>query len=262
MSFNCVEGNGYAPGVDEDQKTLALFAEVESYISGKIEGVEPYSLEEYFLMLLGEGLKTRQLGNYGIAASLVVRHQGVELIVFGRNTVFSENDPHGHAEMNAIKNARKALVDNSGETMRQMMEEGDLIMRQSPHKQNERFLLTTLEPCPMCTVGSVLNSDVKKVVIGTEDEFAGAILNGRLKDLAPLWNSTGEIQSLEIITAQSNSEADKDTYVPLEMRDLLNRLFFDTKERLDQKLDKEGFIDLQRLGLLAQGLVYGKPDLS
>lgn len=254
------ETDNYLPSLIEDTQTTTLLNEIGEYIEVNVGRVCPFSLEEYFLMLLSQGLKSRIEGNYGIAAAVVVREQGHEIIVFGRNSILSENNPHGHAEMNAISNARQIINDPTGTLLKQLVEEGGIIIRPAPDLDNDRFLITTLEPCPMCTVGSVINSDVRKVIIGTEDNYAGALLNNRLSNLAPLWQQIANEQNLDLILVQSNNPEDTDTFIPANLNDFLFRLFFDTKSRLDQKLSQEGFINLQSLGLLAQGVIYGTVD--
>lgn len=240
------------PGDEESNQTLDLFNKVEAYIENNT--AKKYSAEEYFLMLLKKGLETRKEGNYGIAACLVTRDKGKEVIIFGKNKVFSENDPHAHAEMNTIKNARKIISGNK-KFIQSLANVGDIIYRKAPHSKKERFLVTTLEPCPMCTVGSVINSDVKTVLIGTQDEYAGACESHRLTNLAPLWKQIADSQNLNVIFAQNKRKSNKISYLSPELQALLNDLFFETKERLDKKLEQEGFIDLSSIGLIVNGIL-------
>jgi tRNA(Arg) A34 adenosine deaminase TadA len=58
---------------------------------------------------------------------LIVR--GDEVIARGRGTIFSEHDPTGHSELNAIRAASRLL---------------------GTHELRGCWLYTTFEPCPMC----------------------------------------------------------------------------------------------------------------
>jgi tRNA(Arg) A34 adenosine deaminase TadA len=68
-------------------------------------GIVPFSASDYFARLAAAAEDARGNGNYAIAAALVVRHAGTELILLGRNTLFASGDPTGHAEINAIRHA-------------------------------------------------------------------------------------------------------------------------------------------------------------
>lgn len=239
----------------EDEQTCELMGQVKDYLyKERSEKVPKHSAEEYFLMLLKKGLEAREEGNYGIAAALVMSSNGVETIVFGKNSVFSDQDPLGHAEMNVIKNV-KLIMDGSQEVADDLMMSGDLLIRETANQENKLFLVSTLEPCPMCTVGSVINADIGEVLIGTPDEVAGALAEERLSSLAPLWANTAERQELNVSFAQSDNPEDVATYVPVELQQMLNDLFFQTRGGLDEVLDQEGFINFDRLAAISQDLL-------
>lgn len=243
----------YSPLEQEDSQTQELLSQVSTYLETSHGEVQPFSAEEYFLMLLKKGLEARQEGNYGIAAALVIRSKDVEIIVFGKNSVFSDNDPHGHAEMNAIKNAKVILNNQDNkDVLENLKSQGDVIIRNNSTGREEKFLITSLEPCPMCTVGSVINADVGKVLISTEDDFAGALEEKRLNSLSPLWGQTAIEQKLDVQFTQNINPDDLDSYIPKELQDMLYNLFFQTKTRLDLKLTNEGYINLNQLGIIAQ----------
>jgi len=81
-----------------------------------------------------------------------------QLIAQGWNQMISLNDPSAHAEMQAIREAAKALEN---------------------YRLNDCTLYVTLEPCSMCA-GLMVHSRIKRLVYGTSDYktgAAGSILN-------------------------------------------------------------------------------------
>lgn len=235
---------------------------VENHFA-RAEQEQPYSPEFYFTLLLAKGVEAREKGNYGIAAAYVVRRGGQEFIFLGQNNMISDNNPHGHAEMNAVQNARetfmKPVLDDlsiiigwerrSDEEIMTVLERkqeyGTVIVRQAPeNSKEEEFIITTLEPCPQCTVGSVKNTGAENVVIGVADPFAGQVLESRLDHLSPLWSDPQITVTPNVLLMQSEDPNQSETYVPQELLRLLNDLFFETKDPLDKILrqNKTGFL--------------------
>jgi tRNA(Arg) A34 adenosine deaminase TadA len=233
----------------------------------RVEQEHPYSPEYYFTLLLAKGIETREKGNYGIAAAYVIRRGGMEIIFFGQNNMVSANNPHGHAEMNSVQNARetftKPIFDNLSiivgweprtdeeisAVLSRKQEYGMVIVRQAPeNSKDEEFIITTLEPCPQCTVGSVKNVAAENVIIGAADPFAGQVLENRLDHLSPLWSDPKITVTPSILLMQSENPKETSTYVPQELLDLLNDLFFQTKAPLDKilSMNKTGFLVIPR----------------
>ena len=229
----------------------------------RLETEAHHSLEYYFTLLLSKGVEAREKGNYGIAAAYLVRRNGVEFIFLGQNNMVSANNPHGHAEMNAVQNARETFMkpilddlsiiigwearteEEIAAVLTRKQEYGTVIVRQAPeNSKDEEFLITTLEPCPMCTVGSVKNTAVENVVIGAEDEFAGQVLNGRLQQLSQLWHDSAITVNPNIFLMQSIKPEEKETFIPDQLQTLIQALFFQTKAPLDEILSKNrtGFL--------------------
>ena len=200
----------------------------------------PYSATEYFSMLLERGADTREQGNYGIAAALVLRQQGTEVIIFGANTLKTESNPTGHAETNAIMLGHK-IVQGDQEAFNQLIEEGRVAVRQAPHQEKETFLYTSLEPCPMCATAAINTGSIDKVVIATADRIAGGMLPARLSPTAPLWGGTAKAQEMDVVLCQNVDPEKTDTYLPPKLQENLNELFFGTREGLDEDLAKNGF---------------------
>ncbi len=241
----------------ETQQDIFLH-QVDAYIKVHEREAKDHSAHMYFLHILRKGLETRIQGNYGIAAAYIVRHGGVEIVFFGQNSLITEGNPHGHAEMNATKNAVQLLQVPSEKRTAYLLDQqskGNILVQRAPHEHSETILYTSLEPCPMCTVGAVINSGIEKVVIGTEDPYAGQLAESRLSSLSPLWKQMADIQGLQVSFSQSTNPNQIDTYVPSELRTILNDLFFQTKEPLDAKLAENAFLDVQQIGLIASGLL-------
>jgi tRNA(adenine34) deaminase len=97
--------------------------------------------ERYIAMALDDARAAGRAGNRPIA-SLIVRDG--EILGTGRNTMFSDFDPSGHAEIAAVREACRRLktLDLSGAT-----------------------LYTTIEPCPMC-LWAMLEAKVARLVLG------------------------------------------------------------------------------------------------
>ncbi len=92
--------------------------------------------------LAGKALKSED-----VPVSALVLYNG-EIIGEGYNTVKKNNDPSGHAEINAIKDA-----------MQQKSFAEFMALDRS-----RLSLITTFEPCKMCK-GAILNYKIKKVQI-------------------------------------------------------------------------------------------------
>ena len=71
----------------------------------------------------------------------------------GRNTREADNDPMGHAEVNAIAAAAKTL---------------------GTWRLDGCTLVVTLEPCTMCA-GAIVQSRIARLVYGAADDKAGAV---------------------------------------------------------------------------------------
>lgn len=108
---------------------------------------------EYFMSLaLAEAKKAAAIGEVPVGAVVVMGNKVVSAAFNTRET--SKNALH-HAELKAIDSACKKL-------------DGWRLFR------CEMFV--TLEPCPMCA-GAIINSRIKTVVIGADDEKSGAVFS-------------------------------------------------------------------------------------
>ena len=204
-----------------------------------------WSTQNYFSLLREHAIAAGESGNYAIAASLVVREEGRELVCIGSNTLFEGRDPSGHAEMNAIRLAR-AVGDKEDEgevQLRKALSAGALLVRRAPDDRPERILYTTLEPCPMCTV-CVINAGVTRVVIAAEDVISAFMATpipdqvGRLRSFAH-----AEENEQPCRPDQSTQPDDLDTYLAPALKDDLLKLFASSRIDLDDQLRRGGVLN-------------------
>ncbi len=107
--------------------------------------------DEYYMALaLEQAHIAYKLGEVPVGAVIVKDGQ---VIASAHNTRESKQDPLGHAEINSIVQASKAL---------------------DSWRLSGCTLYVTLEPCPMCA-GAILNARMDKVVYGAFDEDGGCL---------------------------------------------------------------------------------------
>jgi tRNA(adenine34) deaminase len=83
-----------------------------------------------------------------------------EVVGRGRNRSIVDNDPSGHAEIVALRDAGRASAN---------------------HRLTNATLYVTLEPCAMCA-GALIQARVQRLVFGAYDDRAGAV--GSILDLS------------------------------------------------------------------------------
>ena len=106
--------------------------------------------EEYMREALKEALKCLETGDVPIGCVIV---KNWEIIARGHNTREAFHTALGHAEINAIENACKAL---------------------GSWRLENCAIYVTLEPCPMCA-GAIINSRIGEVYFGAYDKKGGAV---------------------------------------------------------------------------------------
>lgn len=105
--------------------------------------------ERWMLLALAEADRAATSGDVPVGA-VIVDADG-DLLSEGRNRREAEQDPTGHAEIDALRRAAK----------------------RRGHWRVEGTLYVTLEPCLMCA-GALVNARIRRVVYGALDPKAGA----------------------------------------------------------------------------------------
>ena len=103
-----------------------------------------------FMKLALELAKKAELKNEVPVGALVVRDG--KIIGRGMNTSISDYDPTSHAEINAIREAAKAIKN---------------------YRLKDCTIYVTLEPCAMC-VGAIQHARIEKIIYGAPDPKTGA----------------------------------------------------------------------------------------
>ena len=105
--------------------------------------------EMWMTIALDEARAAAAAGDVPVGAIVVADGQ---IIGRGRNRRELDHDPTAHAEINALREAAKALG----------------------MWRVEASLFVTQEPCPMCA-GAIVNARVKRLVFGCTNPKAGAV---------------------------------------------------------------------------------------
>ncbi len=103
-----------------------------------------------FMKLALELAKKAELKNEVPVGALIV--QDGKIIGRGMNTSISDYDPTSHAEINAIREAAKAIKN---------------------YRLKDCTIYVTLEPCAMC-VGAIQHARIEKIIYGAPDPKTGA----------------------------------------------------------------------------------------
>lgn len=87
--------------------------------------------------------------------AVIVSSNG-DIVAKAHNLKESTNDPCGHAEILAIKEACTKVGD---------------------WRLNDHSLIVTLEPCPMC-ISAIMNARIKNLIFGAYDPKSGSLSKG------------------------------------------------------------------------------------
>jgi tRNA(Arg) A34 adenosine deaminase TadA len=240
-----------------DYRLLHLRERMDGYLASYLPSIEPYTPQEYFTLLLSRAIRACAAGDYGIAAAWVIRCNDVELISLGWNTIYSAKDVLGHAEVNAIRTLRLLLGSlpvqpsndvTSWTTLEAALKSRDAVFyRPCPPVPNlpHSLFLTTLEPCPMCTV-AIINAGINRVIIAESDEKAGTLLPDHLATLPPVWRDIVASQGLRVrLTGQIPSAGSPS--LPNELAGLLHDAFLLNRKALDDRLKNGGLMPLSEI---------------
>lgn len=134
-------------------------------------------------------LKARQRGDHPFGAILIGPED--EILLEAKNTVVTENDITGHAELNLIRNASQKY---SQEYLRHCT------------------LYASTEPCPMCA-GAIFWSNIGRVVFGLSEDRLYSLIGQDVTDAIIRLPCKELIQrgqrSIEVIGPVLEEEAEK-----------------------------------------------------
>ena len=128
--------------------------------------------KEFMNIAIKEAINSAENGQYALGAVVVLNNK---VISIARTNLHETNDPSGHAEMNAIREASKKL--------------GSRYLEDS-------WLYTTQEPCPMCTSVAIW-AKMKGIVFGAFEKDALKIFKNKAKSKFT-WRQI-KISSAEVI---------------------------------------------------------------
>lgn len=197
-------------------------------------------------LALDRGIDALKKGNYGIGAIGVMVKDGYEYVVSGQNEVRTKSSSIAHAEQTVIETletiARTEVSDLSEEFTNRV-----LFMRRV-NKPDEIKLVTSLEPCLMCTgriIGSGLFEDVK---IAAEDAGGGLMAGGREKNIPVVFQMIAEKQNLQVAMAD----------IPESIRSYPEKVFESTREEIDAVLAEGGLIKTDSLAANMQKILQDR----
>ena len=106
--------------------------------------------EEFMRLAIAEAEKAAAEGEVPIGALVVMDG---EIKGRGHNRVIQLSDPTAHAEIEALRDAAKAIGN---------------------YRLTDARLYSTIEPCAMCA-GAIVHARIGRLVYGAKDEKAGAV---------------------------------------------------------------------------------------
>jgi tRNA(Arg) A34 adenosine deaminase TadA len=236
----------------------------QDYWDARLSSVPPFSAEEYFALLLDRALRALEAGDGGVSAVLSVRYRSFEIASFGRNTVWSERNPLGHAETNAIRQlsdlislppgTREQSVSPWTSPFDVLHSDANIFTRKIDGQHCQSLLYTTLEPCPMCAVATI-TAGVNSVLAAASEEWTGALLFGRLNSLPVAWPELAESQGLQVCLGSSDP-SDISSFIPPELTLMLSEVLLTNRKRLEDRVRQGGVLSALTIGRALEELVH------
>jgi tRNA(Arg) A34 adenosine deaminase TadA len=144
--------------LDPALRFLRDYREIRPHAPGCRERIVRVDFEAMMRLALGEARKSRQEGNKGYGAVVAL---GDLVLAWAHDTAVTDRDPSLHAEVNAIRQAVRALGN------------GDLC---------GAVLFSTCEPCPMCASLAIW-ANLTTIVFGAS--IAETAARGKTRILMP-----------------------------------------------------------------------------
>ena len=142
--------------LDPQLRFLRSYAEIRPYTDYCKESIVRVDFEDMLRLAIAEARASRQDGNKGYGAVVVLGH---EILGKAHDTAVTDHDPSRHAEVNAIRQAVQAFGD------------GNL---------SGAILFSTCEPCPMCSSLAVW-ANLTTIVYGVSIEETAKMGKSRIR---------------------------------------------------------------------------------
>jgi len=142
--------------LDPQLRFLRSYTKIRPYANYCEEKIIRVNFEEMMKLAIEEARLSRQDGNKGYGAVVVL---GREVIGKAHDTALTEHDPSLHAEVNAIRQAVRALGDTN---------------------LSGAILFSTCEPCPMCSSLAVW-ANLTTLVYGVSIEETSEMGKARIR---------------------------------------------------------------------------------
>ena len=141
--------------LDPQLRFLRNYAEIRPYANHCKEMIIRVNFEEMMTIAIAEARASKRNGNKGYGAAVVL---GRQILAQAHDTAISERDPSLHAEVNAIRQAVRALGDSN---------------------LSGAILFSTCEPCPMCSSLAVW-ANLTTIVYGASIEETARLGRSRI----------------------------------------------------------------------------------
>lgn len=252
MGYGAINPKALLPeskGFENIRNKEAVVPFIENNLPRVVEMIDhapKYSFQEYLGYAMMWGMKTLSEGNYGIGALYVFNHNGEEWLIAGRNGLVSDKDTSKHAEMDAI-DAVESIA--RGEDI---YKDRVILRRKAKDDQDRKMLMTSLDPCPMCRVRAH-NHNIPRVMVGLDDQVAGAFVGENRKNMPPLWNIIMDIQGTKVSLA--NNDASSDSFVESQYLPMIQQMFELNREDIDNALASGELSNITQYATIAQGLI-------
>ncbi|HSD84840.1 MAG TPA: nucleoside deaminase [Anaerolineae bacterium] len=153
--------------LDPQLRFLRSYEEIRPYTAYCLERIVRVDFEAMMRFALEEAKISRQEGNKGYGAVVVL---GQRILAQAHDTAVAQRDPSLHAEVNAIREAVQVLGESSPPGAPPLSGQG----------VSGAILISTCEPCPMCSSLAVW-ANLTTIVYGASIEETAALGKARIR---------------------------------------------------------------------------------